>query len=148
MKRTRLFALIYLILLLCTASGHQASEPCGNQMIYENHNQVDPVALSVRVISGKVMDMDRIPVPGACIGVFTTEGELVSTTATDDEGRFQIAQVSQGAYRLVAKFDGFCVANVPLHVVQWPRGGVLARKRIVLHMQPVRVHHCSYGDYK
>ena len=148
MKRTRVFALIYLVLLFCTASGQQAPDVCGTQMTYENHNQVDPVPLSVRAVSGRAVDMDGVRIPRVCIGVFTNQGKLVSTTMTDDEGLFQITRLSQGVYRLVAKFNGFCVTNVPLEVVRWPRGGILVRRSVVLHLQPVRMHHCGYGDYK
>jgi hypothetical protein len=92
--------------------------------------------------------MDRVPVPGACVGLFMPDGKILSTTTTNDQGYFKIAPVSPGSYRLVAKFNGFCVANVPLSIVRWPLGGLLIGRRIIIHIQPVRMHHCSYGDYK
>ena len=148
MKRTTLILLVSMFLLPCPAVAHQETESCRKEMLYENHNEVDPVTLSVRVISGRVIDMDRVPVPGACVGVFTLDGKIVSTTTTNDQGYFKTAPMPHGSYRLVAKFDGFCVANVPLRVVRWPLGGLLIRRRIIIHIQPVRMHHCSYGDYK
>ena len=137
-----------LFLLTDVTAAQQALHPCNGDIMYENHNQVDPRALSLRGISGKAVDSEGIAIPGVCVALFTEQQRLVSTVSSNEEGRFQLKQVAPGSYRLVAKYNGFCVANVPLRVVAWPAGGVVKRRRIVLHMRPTLMHQCGYADYK
>lgn len=131
------------------AFGQQVIEQCRFPIEYENHNQVDYGPLSVRVLKGRAVDNDRVSIPGVCLGLFSEKAHrLIAQTATDQEGRFQFSAVTPGRYRLVGQYRGFCAANVPVHVVRWPRSGMLERRHVVLHMEPAAIDHCSFASYK
>ena len=131
----------------------QAQTPsCKSPIEYGNRNQVDPKRSSVRRISGRVIAEAGRPakeagsVP-ACIGLFTEEGHrLIASVVADEEGRFRLTSIPTGQYRLVVRDpqDVFCVANMPLRVVRWPRGKA---KPLVIHMRPSGIDDCSYGDF-
>ena len=138
-----------------SASAQEKVEPRQMQIKYENKNQVDPKPLSVRVLSGRVISevgeigaaQETGAIPGARIGLFTEqERRLVATTVADAEGRFKLAIVPPGKYRLVVHVVGLCVANVPLQVVKSSSGK--DQKQIVVHMRPAGIDTCSYGDDK
>ena len=144
--------LLILLCILVTGGGivsGQQSERCKSPIEYENHNQVDYGPLSIRAVTGRASDKDRVSIPGVCLGLFTEkEHRLVAQTITDQEGRFHFSVVPKGRYRLVAQYPGFCSANVPLRIVRWPGGGLLKARHIVLHMEPTAIDHCSFGSYK
>ena len=125
---------------------------CKAPIEYGNRNQVDPKRSSLRTISGRVIAEAGRPakqagsVP-ACIGLFTEEGHrLVTSVVADDQGRFSLGSIRPGQYRLVVRDpqDVFCVANMPLSVVRWPRG---KGRPLVIHLRPSGVDDCSYGDF-
>lgn len=131
------------------AFGQQSIEQCRSPIEYENHNQVEYGPFSVRMVEGRALDKDQVPIAGVCLGLFSEKAHrLIAETATDQEGRFQFSAVTPGRYRLVGQYRGFCAANVPLHVVRWPRGGMLEPRHIVLHMEPAAIDHCSFASYK
>jgi hypothetical protein len=150
----RIVLRIVSLALLVSIANVQAQTPsCKPSIAYENRNQVEPKRSSVRRISGRVVAESGRPakevgsVP-ACIGLFTEEGHrLVTSVVADDEGRFKLTSFPPGQYRLVVRDpqDGFCVANMPLRVVRWPRGNA---KPLVIHMRPSSIDDCSYGDFK
>ena len=126
---------------------------CKSPIEYGNRNQVDPERSSVRGISGRVIaevgrpakEIGSVP---ACLGLFTEKDHrLISSVIADDEGRFKFSSVPSGRYRLVVRDpqNAFCVANMPLRVVRWPRGKA---KPLVIHMRPAGIDDCSYGDFK
>jgi hypothetical protein len=85
------------------------------------------------------------------LGLFTEQDHrLVASSVADEEGYFRFRNISSGVYRLVVRdnYRGFCTANVRIRIVDWPRGGILKRKRLVIHMQVAGVDTCSYGDFK
>jgi hypothetical protein len=138
-----------------SAFAQQKVAPYEVPLKYENKNQVDPKPLSVRVVLGRVVSevgdigaaQETGAVPGARLGIFTEqEHHLVVTTVADKEGRFQFPTVLPGKYRLVVYVAGLCVANAPLQVVKGSRSN--DQKQIVIHMRPVGIDSCSYGDYK
>jgi hypothetical protein len=129
------------------ASVFQAQEPTGKcAPTYQNHNMIDYGPLVFRNLSGRAIDPSSAEVPGACLGLFTEDGHrLVAVTETDQDGNFAFATVEPGRYRLVARYDSLCTANIPLKIVRWPRG---RQRELVLHMKGRGIDQCSYGDYK
>ncbi len=108
---------------------------------YENHNQIDYGPLVIRDVMGTVTDSQ--PVPKACIGVFTgTDHKLVTTTESDEDGRFSLPDLSPGRYRLVVKADPLCAANVSIEVVKHQK----KNKVLQVHMKPRGLDSCSYGE--
>ena len=143
---SRLASLGSIGLLACSClAWAQASEPCAPK--YDNRNMIDYGPLVLRSLSGIAIDPNNARVPGVCIGIFTeTAHELVNTTVTDEGGKFSIPSLKPGRYRLVARIDSLCVANIPIRVVRFPRGGV--SRKIVIHEKPCGIDFTSYGSYK
>lgn len=131
----------------------QQSPTCKSPIEYGNRNQVDPKRSSVRGVSGRVTaevgrpakEVGAVP---ACLGLFTEKDHrLIASVVADEEGRFKFGSVPSGRYRLVVRDpqNAFCVANMPLNVVRWPRGKT---KPLIIHMRPAGIDDCSYGDFK
>lgn len=165
-----IYRVAIIILIIClsalTSLAQQASSECKFPIAYGNKNQVDPKAQSIHVVSGRVFDevgevgtgrrnpaREIGPIPGACLGLFSEkERRLVASAVADDEGRFKFKSIPPGRYRLVVRdpYDGLCVANMPLRVVEWPRAGIFRRKNktILIHMRAGGIDDCSYGEVK
>src|SRR5258707_1163152 len=142
---------IFVLVFPLLASAHQTT--CKSPIEYGNRNQVNPKRSNVRRLSGRVISevgdpaKEIGPVP-ACLGLFTEKDHrLVATAFADEEGRFKFNSVPTGRFRLVVRDpqNAFCLANMPLHVVAWPRG---ATKSLVIHMRSAGIDDCSYGDFK
>jgi hypothetical protein len=112
---------------------------------YEDHNVVDPHPLEVNVIAGIVHDLGKLTFSGASILLFTEQDHtLVASTKSDSNGRFELAKVKSGLYRLIVKVDALCPANVPLKITSSP----LAHHKLQITMQPQDLDTCSYGTTK
>jgi hypothetical protein len=117
-----------------------ASSPCVVE--YENHNQIDYRPLIVQEVKGTITD-PQSAVPKVCVGVFTEKDhKLIAATESDAEGKFSLQGVPHGRYRLVAKADPLCAANVPIQVVKSQKTKQVLR----LHMKPRGLDSCSYAD--
>lgn len=122
---------------------------CPSSTVYENHNQVDYGPLKVRAVRGTGIvevggkTQPGRAVPGACLSLFTEkEHRFLASVVADSKGQFQFDAVSPGRYRLVARADAFCVANIPLEVVRPPR----KKAEILVHFRPAGIDTCSYGE--
>ena len=136
-----------LLLLVLPTSAQQLSEDCKTKITYENRNQIEYQPLSISTIAGVALDKDKVPVPVVCLGLFTeSDHRLVASTVTDGKGNFEFSQVAPGRYRLVAKYNGFCPANISLRLVRRSSKSQRRVERLVLHMQLAGVDSCSYGD--
>ena len=132
-------------LALSVSQAQESTKRC--KPTYQNHNMIDYGPLVFRTLSGRAIDPTSAQVPGGCIGLFSDEGHrLIASAETDQEGNFAFPALAPGRYRLVAQCAGFCVANVPLRIVRWPRGR--SHRKLVLHMKMAAIDACSYGDYK
>ena len=145
------------VVLICFAfvGGHSSSviaqRPSGDCATFEysNRNQVDPPPLTIRGISGRVIDSNEVAIPQGCVGLFTEPGhQLIKTAAVDDSGKFYLRDINPGRYRLLVSVSGFCIANVRVRVAKWPRGGLFSRRTVVVHMEPAGIDRCSYIFYK
>jgi len=126
----------------------QRNDHCSTVLSYENKNQVDPKPLRLPFVSGTVEDEQGVFIPNACLGIFTEDGQkLVAQGTSDENGKFVFKSLPAGKYRLVAKFNPFCAANIPIEVTK-NRKGRRKQKEIVIYMKPAGIDSCSYGDYK
>ena len=136
-------ALISLLFFVSSLSAQQPAGDCKTKITYEYRNQTDPRPVSIAIISGIAQDKDQVRIPNVCLGLFLGH-RLVSTAVTDQKGRFRFGRVNPGRYRIVAKYEGFCTANIPVLVKPTSK----QHKRLVFHMEPTGIDTCSYGDYK
>jgi hypothetical protein len=122
--------------------------------VYENHNQIDYGPLKVAFIEGTsaiqvgppvkgAAESGESGVPGACFVLFTEKDhKLVTSVKADSKGRFELRDVGPGRYRLVARAEGFCTANIPLEVVK--SSGRPAEIRVYFRFPGIDV--CSTGE--
>ena len=131
----------------CAAAAQGGNESkCATS--YENHNQTDYGPLKVAAITGAndVQDgTEKQPgVPGACLVLFTDKDhELVMSVKVDADGRFELKDVPPGRYRLIARAEGFCTANIPIEVVKPSRN---RKSEILVHFRPAGIDTCSFAE--
>lgn len=141
MKQICIHAALITLAGLSWAAATQQPTAC-KEPIYENHNQVEPRPLTVHVARGTVTDPQHVPIPQACIAVFTAnDHRLVATTETDDQGRFSLKDIQPGEYRLLAKYDSFCTPNILVRITKHRK-----RKTLQVHMKTPALDSCSYID--
>jgi hypothetical protein len=134
--------LIFLFFASTLLWSQEAPSSGGGSMIYENHNQIDYKALTLRAVTGKAHDEQGVPIPKVSLGLFTEKDhKLLTLVESATDGTFAFTSVVPGLYRLVAKYDGFCPANVPIAVSR--RASV--NRGVDLHMKPTGLDACSYG---
>jgi hypothetical protein len=143
--------LLYVAVLLvisgpCWAQQKDNASECST--VYENHNQTDYGPLKVRVVEGtsviQVGSQEQPGAPGACFALFTEKDhKRVASVKADSEGHFKIKDVAPGHYRLVARAQGLCTANIPLEVVKSSRD---QKRGILVHFRPTGIDTCSYGE--
>jgi hypothetical protein len=115
---------------------------------YENHNMVDYGPLKVHAIRGTNLievgnKQQQVGIPGACLILFTEcDRKLVVRVKTGPDGHFEMNGVAPGRYRLIARLDGFCSANIPVEVVKSSR----RKADIVVHFRLTGIDDCSYGE--
>jgi hypothetical protein len=132
-------------LALCLTAVGQAAEDTCKEMTYENRNQIDYGPLKVAGIRGTVQDWTGVPIPKACVGVFTeADQKLIAVARTDDSGNFELKGIPDGEYRLVGKYDGFCPANAKLQITR--RGN--SKKRLTINMRGRSFDTCSWVELK
>lgn len=131
----------------CAATAQDSnSSTCST--LYENHNQIDYGPLKVEVVQGtsdiQVGTQKQPGVPGACLVLFTEKDHrLVASVKADADGRFELKDVAPGRYRLLARAEGFCTANIPLEVVKSARHH---KAEILVHFRPAGIDTCSYAE--
>ena len=128
--------------LLSTAE--ETRDTCKN-LSYENRNQTDYGPLHVAAVRGVAKDAQGVVIPRACVGVFTEAGhKLVATTQTDDDGQFELNDIPDGSYRLIAKYEGFSTANAKLRID--PRSQ--RKKSLTVQMRPTGLDMHSFIQLK
>ena len=58
-------------------------------------------------ILGSVSTQQTTPLPGADIKIIDATGRIVAAASSDAEGRFRVANLRGGTYRVMAALDGF-----------------------------------------
>jgi hypothetical protein len=143
--KTTLLLTIGLLGLLATAPARAAQTAPAAAPAYVDENQPDPAPLKLREVSGIVHGLGGDAMPMAKVSLFTElEHALVATVVTDRDGKFRFTKVDKGLYRVVAKVEGLCPANVPIKV----ESSLIAHRELEITMQPKDIDRCSYGIAK
>jgi hypothetical protein len=126
----------------------QSHNVSGCSTLYENYNQIDYGPLKVSVLQGaseiEVGTEKQPGVPRACLVLFTEKDhKLVMSVRADTNGRFELKNVAPGRYRLLARAEGLCTANIPIEIVKSSRRG---KARILVHFLARGIDTCSYGE--
>ena len=137
--------------LLMTSHGlsvaQQEKTTCLQEVKYENHNQADPGALTVRNLKGQVTDTYGATIPQACLGVYTeTERKLIASTTSDENGNYKFDKIRPGKYRLVVIARPLCTANAKIIIA----ASVLSSRRnrpVYVHMGAAGIDSCSYASH-
>jgi hypothetical protein len=144
MKMTLLLAM-GLVGVFAAAPALVAQAVSATAAAYADENQVDPAPLKLAGVEGRVRGLGGDNMSRASVSLFTEEGHaLIATVVSDKDGKFRFDKVGKGLYRVVARVEGLCTANIPILV----ESSILARHRLEITMQPKDVDKCSYGMAK
>ena len=140
--KTTLWMMIGLAALIATpAYAGQTAAPA----TYVNENATDPPPLKLSGVEGQVRGLGGDAMPRVSVSLFSElEHTLIGTVLSDKDGKFRFVKVEKGMYRVVAKVQGLCTANIPVKV----ESGLLAHRRLEITMQPKDIDTCSYGMAK
>lgn len=113
--------------------------------VYVDDNGTDPAPLHLRELEGKVVGLGGEPMPQTPIALFTEDGHsLVASVISDRQGKFRFDKVEKGLYRVVARVEGLCPANIPVRI----ESSLLTKHKLVITMRPKDIDTCSYGMAK
>ena len=133
-----------LTLLLSAARDGHTQAPDANSA-YVNKNPTEPKLIKVSAVDGVVRDPEKITFPNASILLFAEQGHaLIEPVTSDGRGHFAFGKIPPGHYRVVAKVEGLCPANIPIEV----ETSVIAHRKIEFVMQPQGIDICSYAIAK
>ena len=126
------------------ATAQDSHGPC-EDLSYENRNQIDYGPIVLKQIRGLAKDLDGVPVPNVCVGIFNeSDHKLVAAAQTDTKGTFELKAIPDGNYRLVAKCEAFCSANARIRIKARSGSG----KALSIHFRASGIDTCSYIDQK
>ena len=141
-------AILFLGLVTClgqTTTLAQLHRPSSGEPAYENHNQIDPKPIRLRRLQGTVKDQNGILVPGVAIYLFSSEHHaFLSSAKSDGQGRFILQEIKDGEYRVVAKLDGFCAANIPVAI----KSTTPVRSELLVNLRVGGIDTCSFGELR
>jgi protocatechuate 3,4-dioxygenase beta subunit len=113
--------------------------------VYVDENQTDPAPLKMHDLQGTVIGLGGDPMPRAMVSLFTEDTHtLVGSETTDRNGKFKFEKLRRGAYRVVARVEGLCPANIPIVL----ESSLLAHRKLQITMRPKDIDTCSYGMAK
>ena len=136
------FGLMILSVAARAGLGQSAAVPTP---VYVDENQKDPPPLKLGGLSGQVKGLGGDAMPRAVVSLFTEETHtLVASVNSDKDGKFKFDKVGKGLYRVIARIDGLCTANIPIKIESSP----LADHRLIITMRPKDIDTCSYGMAK
>lgn len=123
----------------------RAAQTGGVAATYVDENGTDPAPLKLDNISGRVRGLGGDAMSGAKVSLFTEVGHaLIATVISDKNGKFRFAKVDKGFYRVVARVEGLCTANIPIRI----DSSILEHRKLEITMQPKDDDKCSYGMTK
>lgn len=112
---------------------------------YVDENPKEPKMLKLDGLEGRVRGLGGDALPRATVSLFTEDGHaLVATVVSDQDGKFRFNKVEKGLYRVVARVEGLCPANVPVKV----ESSLLAKRKLEITMVAKDIDTCSYGTAK
>lgn len=145
MKTTALLTIGMMGMLAVAPAFAGQTAPAAAPAAYVDENQPDPAPLKLREVEGRVRGLGGDAMPRATVLLFTElEHALVATVVSDRDGKFRFAKVDKGLYRVVAKVEGLCPANIPVKV----ESSLTAHRELEITMQPKDIDRCSYGVAK
>lgn len=113
--------------------------------VYVDENGTDPAPLNLRELEGRVVDLGGEAMPQTQVALFTEDGHtLVAAVKSDRDGKFHFVKIEKGLYRVVARVEGLCPANVPVRI----ESSLLAKHKLIITMRPKDPDTCSYGVAK
>jgi len=116
--------------------------PAAAAPTYVDENPSTPAPVKMRDLQGHVRDLGGMAISHATVSLFTEDGHtLVASMLSDKNGEFQFKNVAKGLYRVVARVEGLCPANVPVSV----GSSLLANRRLEITMRSKDIDTCSYG---
>jgi hypothetical protein len=62
---------------------------------------------SPAAIHGSITTQQTTPLPGAIVKIIDATGRIVADASSDTDGRFRVANLTAGTYRVMAALDGF-----------------------------------------
>jgi hypothetical protein len=141
--------LVVLAAIVCVGPAIQARAAAAAQPaqppIYMDENGTDPAPLNLRELEGKVVGLGGDPMPQTVVALFNENGHsLVATVKADREGKFHFDRVDKGLYRVVARVEGLCPANIPIKI----ESSMFAKHKLIITMRPKDLDTCSYGVAK
>jgi hypothetical protein len=99
----------------------------------------------MNVASGFARDKQGFPIPDVRIFLFTEKDHrLIASEESDQKGHFRFNRLEPGTYRMVAKYDGLCPANVPIKISSLK----LPQQGIILNMRAGGIETAAYGAFK
>jgi hypothetical protein len=99
----------------------------------------------VAAVRGVTKDAQGVAIPKVCVGVFTeADHKLVASTQTDEDGQFELNDIPDGDYRLIAKYEGFSTANAKLRIDQRSQG----KKSLTVQMRPTGLDMHSFIELR
>jgi hypothetical protein len=126
------------------ATAQDSHRPC-EDLSYENRNQIDYGPIVLKQVRGIAKDLDGVPVPNVCVGVFSElDHKLVAATHTDTKGTFELRAIPDGDYRIVARCEAFCPGNARIRIKSRSGSG----KALSIHFRTSDIDTCSYIDQK
>jgi len=137
-------------LILAAPLAHSQMAPVAipaNASTYVDENATPPAPLKLGGIVGRVRGLGGDPIPRATISLFTDEGKVhifLSAVMSDRDGKFHFDKVEHGLYRVVARVDGLCTANIPVKV----EAALILHRKLEITMRPKDLDTCSYGMAK
>jgi hypothetical protein len=122
----------------------RAAQTPATAAVYVNENQTDPAPLKLSGVDGRVRGLGGDPMSRVSISLFTEQGHaLLGTVVSDKNGKFRFDKVEKGFYRVVARIEGLCPANIPIKVES-----SLLHRKLEITMRPKDIDTCSYGMAK
>lgn len=112
---------------------------------YVDENSTDPAPLKMRDVDGVVRGLGGDAMSRVSVSLFTEQGHaLIGSVVSDRDGKFRFGKVDKGLYRIIARVDGLCTANIPILV----ESSLLAHRKVVITMRAKDIDTCSYGMAK
>jgi len=148
-KRTTLITIAPLLLAInvsCPAQQRDGTIQCSTE--YEDSNQIDYGPLKISAVRGTTLiqigNKQQPDVPGACFVLFTEKDhKVIANVRSSKDGRFEFQGITPGQYRLVARADGLCTANVSLEVV---KSSQKQKTELLIHFIAVSLDTCSFAE--
>jgi hypothetical protein len=118
---------------------------CDSTAQFLHRNMVD-YTVKVRTLRGKVVDVQGVGIPRACLALFNSDhSKLLRTFESGDNGEFIPKDIKNGDYWLVVRDpqNAFCPASTRLKL-----RSMSSKSKLVINMRPAGIDSCSFCEAK